>query len=227
MNALSLLVQGGPVMYVLFGISVVAMGLIAFKMYQFSHVRLRDTEFIEPLLAKLRKGDFSESLHDLEIEKNPSAELLADTVRACLNDQFSVEDIHSEVGRSGSRVLRELEHSLRVIAAIAQLSPLLGLLGTVLGMINAFYKLQGAQNQVSPALLAGGIWEALLTTAAGLMIAIPTLAALYYLEGEIDKIRSTMKDATTKVILLLRPRNSRSLQNDRGEAHRRTTTNGI
>ena len=83
---------------------------------------------------------------------------------------------------------------------IANLSPLLGLLGTVMGMIGAFAQLEGAGTKVDPALLAGGIWEALLTTAFGLSVAIPSLAAYYILEGQVDNVRANMKDAATRVL---------------------------
>ena len=83
---------------------------------------------------------------------------------------------------------------------IANLSPLLGLLGTVLGMIKAFSKLESAGTKVDPTILAGGIWDALLTTAFGLSVAIPALAAFYLLEGKVENSRSLMKDSATRVI---------------------------
>ncbi|MFP6717413.1 MAG: MotA/TolQ/ExbB proton channel family protein, partial [Alphaproteobacteria bacterium] len=88
----------------------------------------------------------------------------------------------------------------------ANLSPLLGLLGTVLGMIKAFARLESAGTKVDPAILAGGIWEALLTTAFGLSVAIPALAAFYILEGQVENVRAQMKDATIRVLGILSSR---------------------
>src|SRR5262249_28066281 len=82
------------------------------------------------------------------------------------------------------------------------IAPLLGLLGTVSGMVKAFAKLELAGSRVDPAMLAGGIWEALLATVAGLTIAIPAMAAHYIFEGKVDRIRADMKDAAVRVILL-------------------------
>ena len=82
---------------------------------------------------------------------------------------------------------------------IAALSPLLGLFGTVLGMIEAFHRLEDAGTAVDPAVLSGGIWEALLTPAAGLAVAIPAIIALNWLEHRIDNFKLAMEDAMTRI----------------------------
>jgi biopolymer transport protein ExbB len=82
---------------------------------------------------------------------------------------------------------------------IANLSPLIGLLGTVIGMINAFQALQNAGNKVDPSILSGGIWVALMTTAAGLIIAIPSAAAHNWMEGVVYRAQRAMEDAVTRV----------------------------
>ena len=112
-------------------------------------------------------------------------------------------DIETEVGRVGTREIKNLERYLRGLEVIANLSPLLGLLGTVLGMIKAFARLETAGTNVDPAILAGGIWEALLTTAFGLSVAIPTLAAFYLLEGKVASCRSLLEDSATRALSIL------------------------
>ena len=87
---------------------------------------------------------------------------------------------------------------------ISNIAPLLGLLGTVIGMINAFSKLEEAGSRVDPAILAGGIWEALLTTAFGLIVAIPALAAFYWLDGRVDKAREDMRHLIIQTNILLK-----------------------
>jgi biopolymer transport protein ExbB len=109
--------------------------------------------------------------------------------------------VEAEVGRVGSAEIRKLESYLRGLSAIAHLSPLLGLFGTVTGMIRAFMKVQEAGARVDASLLAGGIWEALLTTAFGLAVALPAMAAYYYLEGEVDQARGTMKDVSVRILV--------------------------
>ena len=84
---------------------------------------------------------------------------------------------------------------------IATIAPLLGLLGTVLGMIAAFQALQAAGSRADPAILAGGIWEALLTTAAGMAVAIPASMALTWFESVVDRLRLEMEDFATRIFL--------------------------
>ena len=96
----------------------------------------------------------------------------------------------------------ELQHSrqyLRILEVIATLSPLLGLFGTVIGMIDAFQQLESAGSAVDPSILSGGIWVALLTTAAGLAVAIPSIILLNYLEGIAEKYKAEMEDSITRV----------------------------
>jgi biopolymer transport protein ExbB len=89
---------------------------------------------------------------------------------------------------------------LRGLELASTIAPLLGLLGTVTGMIAAFQALQEAGSRADPALLAGGIWEALLTTAAGMAVAIPAQVALTWFDGVIDRQRHEMEDAATRIL---------------------------
>jgi biopolymer transport protein ExbB len=103
------------------------------------------------------------------------------------------------VGRRGTLVLEDVERRLRVLAAIAHLAPLVGLLGTVVGMVVAFAQIQELQGAAKPADLAGGIWEALLTTVFGLVVAIPSMAAFHGFESHADKIARRMEMAVTEL----------------------------
>lgn len=107
--------------------------------------------------------------------------------------------MREEVLRYGSDVLFRLRRGLRPLEVIGSLAPLLGLLGTVLGMIKAFQQLEAAGNKVNPAILSGGIWEALLTTAVGLCVAIPVVALLNWLERRIDHLAHDMDNTVTQV----------------------------
>ncbi|MEO0762069.1 MAG: MotA/TolQ/ExbB proton channel family protein, partial [Pseudomonadota bacterium] len=88
---------------------------------------------------------------------------------------------------------------LRTLDVIATLAPLMGLLGTVLGMISAFQALQASGAAADPSTLAGGIWVALLTTAAGMAVAIPASAALSYFDGVVDRMRLDFEDLASRV----------------------------
>lgn len=118
---------------------------------------------------------------------------------AALRAKIGLETAREEVLRVAKDLLERLRSHLRVLEVIATLSPLLGLLGTVLGMITAFQALESAGNRVDPAILSGGIWEALLTTAVGLSVAIPTVVALNWFERRIERTAHEIEDAATRV----------------------------
>jgi len=192
--------QGGTVMYVLLFMSVLATAIILLKLYQFSRSGLRQTAFVDDTLSTLARGDYALALQNLQQQTSPVARVLESAVSFGANSAMSSRDVEAEVSRVGSAQIRNLESWLRGLSSIAHLSPLLGLLGTVTGMIVAFMNLQQAGSQVDPSILSGGIWEALLTTAFGLTVAIPAMAAFYYLEGEVDQVRAAMKDASIQVL---------------------------
>jgi len=204
-RTLDLLLKGGPVMMVLLALSVVALAIILVKWSQFARAGLRRTEFVEPAVAALGAGDREAALTALRGSRHPAARVMESALVAAANPRLAPEDRDAEIGRVGTAEIRNLESYLRGLEVIANLSPLLGLLGTVLGMIKAFSELEAAGAKVDPALLAGGIWEALLTTAFGLVIAIPALAAYYMFEGRVETVRATMKDAAVRVLGLAAP----------------------
>ncbi|TMV56358.1 MotA/TolQ/ExbB proton channel family protein, partial [Thioclava sp. BHET1] len=105
----------------------------------------------------------------------------------------------AETERVARALLAETKTGLRPLELIATIAPLLGLLGTVMGMISAFQQLQQAGNHADPGTLAGGIWEALLTTAAGMAVAIPASVALTWFESISDRLRLEMEDAATRI----------------------------
>lgn len=193
MDAATLLARGGAVMYVLLALSVAAGAIVIFKGWQFTRLGLRDWDFVEPGLEALGQ-DPAAAGELFAAAKNPAARVLEAVCGQRL--QF----IESEMARRGSALIRELESWLRALSGIAHLSPLLGLLGTVLGMIRAFMAVEAAGSRVDPAMLSGGIWIALLTTAFGLLVAIPAMAAFYWLEGRLDSFAATLKDACARAL---------------------------
>jgi len=205
-TGIGLLDKGGPVMLVLLALSVVALTIILVKIYQFSRSRLLRTEFIDQAILLLHNDGPDTTLLALAETPHPVARVMETTLRTSTNTSLSIEDRDTEISRVGSAEIRNLESYLRGLEVIANLSPLLGLLGTVLGMIKAFARLESAGTKVDPAILAGGIWEALLTTAFGLSVAIPALAAFYILEGQVENVRAQMKDATIRMLGILSSR---------------------
>jgi len=187
-------------MWVLLAMSVLAVTIILLKLFQFFRSGLRRLDFVEPALSALRESDHPKALAALQPQHSPVAIVMQTAIRCGADPAMSARDVEAEVSRVGSAQIRDLESWLRGLSSIAHLSPLLGLLGTVTGMIAAFMSLEAAGSRVDPSILSGGIWEALLTTAFGLTVAIPAMAAFYYLEGEVDRVRASMKDVSIRVL---------------------------
>ena len=200
---LDLFAKGGPVMFILLGFSILALAIILIKLIHFGIVRISNTNGLEKIILKLNGTNAKKLLNEINKIKNPIARVVEVVILTKNDRRFDKESRESEIERISSIQIRNLENYLGGLEVIASISPLLGLFGTVLGMIKAFLNLEKAGSQIDPALLAGGIWEALLTTAFGLAIAIPALAAYHLFENKIANTKDKMKDAIIRVNTLL------------------------
>jgi biopolymer transport protein ExbB len=226
MPEIMLFEKGGVVMYGLAALSVYAVAVVIFKIIQFRKANVFDRSFIEPALREIKQGDRPRASKTLAGIKGPVARIMRVTFECVANREMSQKSKEAEILRVGSGDIRYLEAHLRGLEMTAAVAPLMGLLGTVIGMISSFSRLSLSGTRVDPTILAGGIWEALLTTAAGLAVAIPALAAHYILDGIIEKVRATMKDVSVQILALEDEfrRNERALAIEearRAEAERR------
>lgn len=202
MQELSIFDKGGLVMYGLAALSIYAVAVVIFKAIQFRKANVFDRSFIEPALFEIRQGDRSKATQTLAGIAGPIARIMRVTFECVANREMSQKSKEAEILRVGSGDIRHLESHLRGLEMAASIAPLMGLLGTVIGMISSFARLSMSGARVDPTLLAGGIWEALLCTAGGLTVAIPALAAHYVLDGIIEKVRATMKDVSVQILAL-------------------------
>ncbi|EIC19409.1 biopolymer transport protein [Thiorhodovibrio frisius] len=191
--------DGGPVLMIIAALSVVALTLVLIKAWQFHRLRLDAREPVARALALWARDEPAGAMAALAGSCQPVARLLHRALRGYLLPGIDAELLREELARLASAELERLRSYLRALETIATLSPLLGLLGTVLGMIEAFRQLEQAGAQVNPALLSGGIWQALLTTAAGLGVAIPVVFAHAWLEQRVEGCGHRMEDAVTQV----------------------------
>ena len=198
-RASELIEAGGPVVVALIGMSVIGLAVLLLKVWQFFAQNIDKREFIEQAISAWHKRDITTMSKVLADSKNPIARVLESAAHACSQENFDSHLAREEVIRVATLELAKVRSYLRIIEVIAALSPLLGLFGTVLGMIEAFHQLEHAGTAVDPAVLSGGIWEALLTTAAGLGVAIPAIIALNWLEQRIDNFKLAMEDAMTRM----------------------------
>ena len=198
----SLLSTGGPVAIVLIVLSVVVLALTLLKLWHFYWVQLDARKFISSALENWRSNQSSNALEILNASRSPIARVMESAINI-LNDRKLDSDMaREEVLRVASIHLDAVRSHLKSLEVIAALSPLLGLLGTVFGMIEAFKRLENAGTAVDPAILSGGIWEALITTAMGLSVAIPAIFILNCLERRVSRFQLTMEDAMTQVFII-------------------------
>lgn len=197
-RALELLALGGPVSAILVAMSVLALTIVLVKLWQFHALRIGDFRPARDALRLYRSGQEQAALILASNSPNPSAEALASALRG-QRRHLPEEAVREEVARFGHDALESLRSGFRPLEVIASLAPLLGLFGTVLGMIEAFREMEQAGHQVNPAVLSGGIWEALLTTAMGLGVAIPVVAILGWLERRVDRLAHEMGSIVTRV----------------------------
>jgi len=197
-SAWELVATGGPVVMLLLSLSVIALALVLVKLVQFHRAQLWRRQPAEQALQLWQQNRAEEALRVADSSANPAARALARALRGQYR-QLPEARVREEVLRYGSDALFQLRRGLRPLEVIGSLAPLLGLLGTVLGMIEAFQQLEAAGNQVNPAILSGGIWQALLTTAVGLSVAIPVVAILNYLERRVDHLAHEMDNLVTRV----------------------------
>jgi biopolymer transport protein ExbB len=197
-RALELLQAGGPVVLILLGFSVVALAIIFVKLWQFGRIRIGDTGTARRAARLYLHGETAEALTLAGRTRNPAAHVLV----LAINGQrrgLPESAVREEAFRYGGDMLETLRGGFRPLEVISSLAPLLGLFGTVLGMIDAFRQLEAAGNQVNPAILSGGIWEALLTTAVGLAVAIPVIVVLNWLERSVETLAHEMESVVTRI----------------------------
>ena len=191
-------VAGGPVIWLLMVLSFVSLALIALKAFDLARVSGGRTER-ESVLKQLqspvawRPGAVSVST------RTPADRVL----RAALDADaagLSETQIESELAERGNREVARMARYLRLLEVIAMVGPLLGLLGTVLGMIEAFQQLELEGGSANAAVLAGGIWKALLTTAAGLIVAIPAAVAAHLFGARVEGATVAMEDVIRRAM---------------------------
>ena len=184
---------GGPVTVILTLLSVVGLAMTLYKIWQFTQARVGRHGVGRAAIERWIAGDREAAYATVAESKSPLAKVVAHAMRGKTHGGHRLEDVKEDVMRVAQGELFELRRYLRGIEVIAQSAPLLGLLGTVIGMIQAFSQLESSGSSVNPAQLAGGIWTALLSTALGLGIAIVFSMVGAWLESRVENERAVME----------------------------------
>ena len=197
-----LMALGGIAIVVIAALSVVTLAIILWKVYRL--VRLGAWSGTGTRRAvdlwQAGQGD-REAIALLQASDTLRARVALAAMQGRADPDLDDQAAREETARVARGALEEARSGLRGLELIATIAPLLGLLGTVLGMIGAFQALQQTGVRADPAALAGGIWEALLTTAAGMAVAIPASVALTWFESVVDRLRFDMEDTATRIFL--------------------------
>ncbi len=183
---------GGPVVLIMVALSILTLAVVIYKLWQFAKAGVGRHKALRQAVEAWDAGDRREALARLE----ESRSYLRPVVAMAMQGQEDRGRLEAEAERR----FAQLETGFRLLDSVAQLAPLLGLFGTVLGMISAFQALQDAGAQVDPSILAGGIWVALLTTAAGLAVAMPTAVVLSWFEARMDAERVLAQSALYTIL---------------------------
>jgi len=191
----SILDLGGPVVVGLCVVSVLTLAVMIFKLWQFAYAGVGRHAAIRDAIAHWDAGDRVAAQEILA----SSQSYLTPVISQAFHARHS-SDLKARLEAEAEARFVKLEAGFRLLDSVAQLAPLLGLFGTVLGMIEAFQALQDAGSAVDPALLAGGIWVALLTTAVGLAVAMPTSIVLSWLDTRITQERVYADLAITTIL---------------------------
>lgn len=203
MNLWQVFLSGGPVMWPILLCSIFAFAIILDKFWYIHKIRIDTQEFLNSILDKMKRHQIKDALQICDKTKSPICHILKAGI---LKYDRPRPQIKEAIEDASLYEIPKLEKNLTALATIAHISPLLGLLGTVTGMVRCFQTIQAKAttfNPVSPGDLAGGIWEALLTTVAGLIVAIPTYVAYNYLVSRVNNFILEMEKASTELINFL------------------------
>ncbi len=198
---LSFMHMGGPAMWAIGALSVLTATLILWKIMRLlSFGAWSGGRHTAAALDLWSQDKPAEAMALLSNRTSHRARLAHAVMHSALDPAMDRDAAEAEATRVARGLLAQARAGLRGLELASTIGPLLGLLGTVTGMIAAFQTLQEAGSRADPALLAGGIWEALLTTAAGMAVAIPAQVALTWFESVVDALRHDMEDAATRIL---------------------------
>ena len=204
MEVNSLLNLGGPIVYILLVLSIYATAVILYKLHIFYKVQFFKSDQTAKSINLWLSNNHNDAYELINDINDPQAEVVSFAMYQLLKHKKLTtktdNDIREEITRLSDERINSYSSNLNSLQVIATIAPLLGLLGTVFGMIEAFQQMEMAGKNVGPSILSGGIWEALLTTAAGLSVAIPIVVFESYFRNLIDTFKNNIENSVTKVL---------------------------
>ena len=198
-----MIIKGGPLMFLIIGCSIVAFAVVIERLWYLHQAKINTEEFMEDIAETITRNKIVEAIDKCNATHGPIARILKAGI---MKHDRPRSEIKEAIEDAGLHEVPLLEKNLGVLATIAHVAPLLGLLGTVVGMVTAFQVIEQkaqALMPVNPGDLAGGIWVALITTVAGLSVAIPTFVAYNFLVSKADGFILEMEKSATDLTNIL------------------------
>ncbi len=189
-------------MWVIMLSSAVALAVFLERVLQYHREQINSTEFLNGVRNVLKRENVVEAIAICDATPGPVARLVK---VAILNRERGRDGVYEALEDAGSWEVPRLEQKLNVIATIAQIAPLLGLLGTAIRFMVVFKQIEVAGQSAHVGQLSAGIWQALICTAAGLAVAIPCYAAYNYLVGRVNAIVLDMEQSSTEILNIVSP----------------------
>jgi len=200
--------MGGPVMIVLIAIALIGVVTFLYLMLFGAFYAPRYSKPLRRLVAQWQRAPSETRAKDTQTRAglfgrtNPLMHLLVNTMSACQTNP-NIAAVRETAVRDAQSALEPFEAPLKIIEVIAALAPLLGLLGTVMGMMDAFSAMAATEGRANASQLSGGIYEALTTTAAGLVVAIPFAALAAWIEFRLRRIHKTINSTLVSVFNIM------------------------
>jgi len=208
-NLLSVFVKGGPIMIPILICSIIAAAIIVEKFISLRKARINATHFILRVKNLILKNNIDDAI---ELCSRTEGSLPKVLKRGISKSHLDKKVVQETIESAGREEIYHLERNLGHVATISGVAPLIGFLGTVTGMIRAFMEIQRLAGNVNATVLAGGIWEALLTTAFGLSVGIPAYIFYNYLLGRVQRIVHEMEFGSNEIIELLYSENENEFE---------------
>jgi len=192
-----MLANGGMMLYIILLVSAVAVAVFTERFLHYHRAQINSTEFLNGVRTVLKRDNVVEALSICDATPGPVARLVK---TAILNRDQGRERVRESLEEAGLAEVPRLEEKLNLLATIAQLAPLLGLLGTVLGFMRTFMLMESKGLQAHIGQLSSGVWMALVCAAAGLALAIPAHAGYNYLVSRVNSIVLDMERVATDIV---------------------------
>jgi len=197
MNLLDIFLKGGFIMWPILLSSIIGLAVSIDRFLTLRKAKINVPAFMVRIRGYIKKKDISGAISHCMQEKSPVANIVRKGLKKY---KYGHDRIKDAIENAGSQEVSKLEKGLSVLASVAGIAPLLGFLGTVTGMIQAFMTIEDLAGAANPSDLAGGIWEALITTAFGLIVGIPALALYNYFLSAVKKLVGEMETVANDVI---------------------------